>query len=228
MNTQKKDRQKWVITGLVSLLAIVSIVLCGMVYHMQQQLNEIKGTGASNDDISLSDKVKKQDTSKQMKKSDSNIAIPPDLDDKWLTDNLDPDAWDPFTEMQHMQSYIDKMFSNSFGRFGKSQKYQDLVRKPAFSPQIDVRETKNAFIIDVDVPSVEKGNIDVNVDGQNVTITGTRNDVSIKKDKDGKVVQQERITGKFSRTIPLSKNVDADKMKVETQNGVFTITLPKK
>jgi HSP20 family protein len=228
MSTQKTDKSKWVLTGLVALLVIIVAVLCVMMSGMQKQLKQIGNNRSNAADSHPVYHFGAMDKSTPQKKPQAKPADPSNSMGDWFADAFDSDNWDPFAEMQRMQDHIDKMFSTSFGRFGKSQKYQDLVRDPVFSPEMDVHETDSAFIIQMDLPGVEEGKIDVNVDGQNVTISGKRSSTSVEKDENGKIIRNERVTGQFSRTIPLPGEIDAEHMKAENGNGVFTLTIPKK
>lgn len=228
MSTQKTDKSKWVLTGLVGLLVIIVAVLCVMMFGMQKQLKQMGNDTSSAADSHPVYHFGAIDKTTPQKKPKAKQADPSSPTDDWFADAFDSNNWDPFAEMQRMQDQIDKMFSTSFGRFGKSQKYQDLVRDPVFSPEMDVHETDNAFVIRMDLPGVEEGKIDVNVDGQNVTISGKRSGTTVEKDESGKIIRNERVTGQFSRTIPLPKKIDAEHMKAENKNGVFTLTIPKK
>jgi HSP20 family protein len=218
METKKRDIRKWIQLGLVSALVVAVIILAAVTLKMQHRLEALTRVPARGDLASSAAVTPPAD------KPDKS---PPDMDDDWFSNPFDPGKWDPFTEMQRMQKHIDHMFDDSFGRFGQSLKYRDLVREPDFSPKVDVREDKDRFVMKLDLPGVDKGSVDVQVNGRNVEISGERNDIVTQTDKDGHTVRQERRTGKFSRTVELPEPVDASKMTAKDDNGVFTIVLPK-
>ncbi len=93
--------------------------------------------------------------------------------------------------------------------------------------KIDVMETEEAYIIKADAPGVEKEDILVSVDGNQITIEF---DVKTEKDetKEGKVVRSERYVGRQSRSFSLAKDVDESRSEAKYINGVLELILPKK
>lgn len=221
MDKPKKDKVKWIQLGLLSSLVATVVILAVMIFQMQARLDSL-GQPAKRDTATPQSPSKEATTP-----PDQTDTPNADSDDNWLWSPFDSKTWDPFAEMQRMQTHIDRMFSDSFSRFGKSPRFSDLVRDPGFSPQIDVREEEDQFVIRVDLPGVEDGSVDVHVDGREVQITGKRSDVVTNKDKNGHIIRQERRAGRFSRTIELPEKVNPDKMTAKKENGVFTISLPK-
>ena len=221
MDKNKRDRAKWVQLGLIISLVIVVAVLAVVIFQMQARLDTLS---SPKDHAGLTQRLPSDAATAKPNPSDTQ---PSDKGDDWFSGRFDPNTWNPFAEMQRMQGHIDQLFHNSFDRFGKSQRFSDLVQDPEFSPKVDVQEDGNKFVIEVDLPGVDAGNVDVKVDGRDVTISGKRDNSVAKKDKDGHVVQQERRIGTFARTIELPEAVNADKMTAKNDNGVFTIVLPK-
>ena len=95
-----------------------------------------------------------------------------------------------------------------------------------FSPSLDLAETDNAFEIRVDVPGMESKDIDVEVNGNIVTIRGDRKEEKEEKGKNFRRV--ERRHGTFSRSLTLPSNVNEDEVAAAYTNGVLTVTLPKR
>jgi HSP20 family protein len=99
----------------------------------------------------------------------------------------------------------------------------------ARAPQIrvDVAETDSAYDIKADIPGVSKEDIDVRVDGNQVTISA-----EVKQDreekKDGRVLHSERHYGYTSRSFQLSSDVDQAAADARYENGVLQLKLPKK
>jgi HSP20 family protein len=116
--------------------------------------------------------------------------------------------------------------------------FDDFVERffygwPAFSeesdltwaPRVDVNETEKEFIIDAELPGMEKKDIHVGVENDMLKITGERKDE--RKSENGNYSRRERHYGKFERTFALPDTVDAEKVNAEFKNGLLTITLPK-
>lgn len=93
--------------------------------------------------------------------------------------------------------------------------------------KIDVTEQNGSFAIKAEVPGVRKEDIDVRVDGNLVTISAETKQE--KEEKEGtRVLRRERQQGFASRTFTLASAVDEAKADAKYENGVLTLTLPKK
>ena len=97
------------------------------------------------------------------------------------------------------------------------------------APQIklDVSESDGNYVIKADVPGVRKEDIDVRIDGNQVTISAEMKKEKEEK-KDGRVLRSERQYGYASRSFTLACDVDESKSAAKYQDGVLKLTLPKK
>jgi HSP20 family protein len=99
----------------------------------------------------------------------------------------------------------------------------------ARAPQIkiDVNEADANYVVKAEVPGVRKEDIDVRIEGNQVTISA-----EVKKDKeekkDGRVLRSERQYGFASRSFSLAFDVDEAKSVAKYENGILELTLPKK
>jgi len=157
-----------------------------------------------------------------------NPALPTPLNDDWFKRPFDANKWDPFQEMQQMRGHIDNMFGDALGRFDRSPRFSQLFDSENFNPSVDLEEKDDRFVVHVDLPGAENENINVKLDDQTLTITGTIDQKREEKDEKGKVLRRERRTGKFSRTLTLPAPVKSEGMKSRIENGVLEITIPKK
>ena len=137
-----------------------------------------------------------------------------------------PNTWDPFKQMAQMQRQMDSMFNNAFQHFQHSPKFNGLTQNLVFSPKVDMTENATGYTITVDMPGVNQSNLNVKVDHQTLTITGTRQLKNHQK-KGGKILDNERVSGTFMRSIHLPTKVDPATLKTQYKNGVFTITIQK-
>ncbi|KJR41074.1 heat shock protein Hsp20 [Candidatus Magnetoovum chiemensis] len=94
-----------------------------------------------------------------------------------------------------------------------------------FSPKVDVVETDKEFNISVELPGIDEKDIDVSLTKDSLTIKGEKKEE--KEDKHTGYYHRERYYGSFTRTIPMTCEIDADKVKAEFKNGVLSINLPK-
>lgn len=97
----------------------------------------------------------------------------------------------------------------------------------AFVPSVNTIEDDKGYIVEVDLPGIDKKDIKVNIDPENrtLTISGERKFKNeVKKEDYYKI---ESSYGKLMRTFTLPENVDIDKIDAKNENGVLNITIPK-
>lgn len=93
--------------------------------------------------------------------------------------------------------------------------------------KIDVNEADANYIVKADVPGVRKEDIDVRIEGNQVTISAEVKKETEEK-KEGRVLRSERQYGYASRSFTLASAVDESKAAAKYTNGVLELTLPKK
>ena len=126
--------------------------------------------------------------------------------------------FDPFAEIRDLERRL-------LGAVEVPQKDKEGVN--AFVPTVNTREDDKAYVVEVDLPGIDKKDIKVNIDPENRTlsISGERKFKNeVKKEDYYKI---ESSYGKFMRTFSLPENVDADKIDAKNENGVLTISIPK-
>jgi len=94
-----------------------------------------------------------------------------------------------------------------------------------FAPPVDLAESDNAFEIRMDIPGMEAKDINVQVHGNTVTLSGQRKEE--KEEKAKTYHRVERRSGSFSRTLSLPGNVNEDEVAADYIKGVLTVKLPK-
>lgn len=92
---------------------------------------------------------------------------------------------------------------------------------------IDVTETEGVYTLKAEIPGVSKEDLTVEVDDNTVTIRADKEQNKEVKDE-GRVIQQERFWGQMERTVSFSSSIDESGIKATYQNGLLTLTLPKK
>ncbi|MEQ1828857.1 MAG: Hsp20/alpha crystallin family protein [Pirellula sp.] len=95
----------------------------------------------------------------------------------------------------------------------------------AMSPALDVIESENSFLVKMDAPGLQAKDLNVQVQGNTLTLSGQRQED--KETKDKTYYRMERRNGNFSRTVSLPCAVNESEAVAEYTNGVLTLTLPK-
>jgi HSP20 family protein len=117
-------------------------------------------------------------------------------------------TFDPFREM-------DRLTSQLVGTGGTS-------RGPRWMP-MDLYRVDDHFVVTVDLPGVDPGSIDMNVDGSTLTIRAER---SLRSDEGVQWLAQERPVGSYLRQLHLGDGLDVEKIQASYDAGVLTVTIP--
>jgi len=124
--------------------------------------------------------------------------------------------FDPFNEM-------DDFFKGLFLRPVRLDVENDMQMRL----KVDVTKGDDAYTVKAEMPGVAKDDIQVTVDGREVTIAG-----EVRKEKEEKkgeeIIRSERYYGAVSRTFTLPHEVDESKVVAKSSDGVLTLTLPMK
>ncbi|MBK4734101.1 Hsp20/alpha crystallin family protein [Noviherbaspirillum pedocola] len=103
----------------------------------------------------------------------------------------------------------------------------NLVDNAPVAPRINVSETDAAYQVEADLPGVAKEDVKISVDGKRVSIEAeTKRETE--KPEGSKALLTERVVQKFARSIVLPQEVNSEAAVAKLENGVLTLTLPKK
>ena len=128
--------------------------------------------------------------------------------------------WDPVGELDRIRREIDEMFDPAARRF-----FSDGLFDREFSPAMDVVENEDGFLVSIDLPGVDRKDIEVSVADNVLTIKGEKKNAT--ETKTGKTFRKESWEGTFQRTLSLPRGVDAGKIDAKMRDGVLAISLPK-
>lgn len=94
-------------------------------------------------------------------------------------------------------------------------------RRPKILPAYDVWETEGKIMLRVEMPGLERENVDITVDNNQLIISGQRPDWNV----NGTFLVRERRFGDFHRVFNLDETVDTDSIEAEMSQGVLTLHL---
>ncbi len=127
-------------------------------------------------------------------------------------------VWDPFREME---SLLDRYGRSSRKTLAKSD--DKTFEVGDWMPQVDISETKEAFIVKAELPGVEKEDVSVNFENSILTIRGEKK----VETEDKKRHRVECAYGSFIRSFTLPQTIKADKIEAVYKNGILNLTIPK-
>jgi HSP20 family protein len=94
-----------------------------------------------------------------------------------------------------------------------------------WTPVLDFSETKDSFLMKMEVPGIDPKDIKISLQDHVLTISGERK--KEEEEKDERFYRLERSYGAFTRSIRLPMPVDERKVNAVFKNGVLTISIPK-
>ncbi|TNF58051.1 MAG: Hsp20/alpha crystallin family protein [Burkholderiales bacterium] len=121
---------------------------------------------------------------------------------------------------------FDDFFKDVAPGFFVKPLHGDPLPSPA-QIRIDVKEAADAYTVQAEIPGVSKEDIHVVIDGPVVTLRAEIKQQD-RQSQDEKVLRTERYYGSVARSFQLAADIDNDKAKARYENGVLTLTLPKK
>jgi HSP20 family protein len=131
--------------------------------------------------------------------------------------------WEPTRDLATLRNRMDRLFGDTLGRWGGGE---EGLAPGVWIPPVDVFETPENIVLKADLPDVNKDEVDISIENNTLTIKGERK--MEKEVKEKNFYRMERSYGTFSRSFTLPPTVAADKVDASFENGVLTLTLPKR
>ena len=108
------------------------------------------------------------------------------------------------------------------------QKIDDYKKATIHSLDVDLIETEEKYYLKVDVPGIEKEEIDIEAGAKDISIVATFKPFTEEiEEKDKTVLISDIKQGKCSKSIRFSNNIEIDKISAKFNNGTVLITIPK-
>ena len=131
--------------------------------------------------------------------------------------------WDPFSEIARFEPFRD--VNDFFKGFMLRPVFHGMEAEPEI--KLEISETDKAYTVKADVPGVKKEDIQVSIDGKQISIAAEVKHE--KEEKEGKkLVRSERYYGRQYRSFSLAHEIDEAGAEAVYSDGVLTLTLPKK
>ena len=123
--------------------------------------------------------------------------------------------YQPWGVMEQMRREMDRMMG-----------VENAATASDWVPAVDIKEDKGCFTITADIPGIAPKDIDIHAENGMLTIQGERENEK-KEEKEG-YKRIERSYGNFFRRFTLPDSADTDQISAKGENGVLTITIPKR
>jgi HSP20 family protein len=130
---------------------------------------------------------------------------------------------DPLQELLNLQERINRLFEESLGR-GRTDEGAPLG-SGSWAPLADVYETPRAFFVLLELPGLDREDVDIVAQGSILTVRGERHAAASMRPES--FYRMERSYGTFSRAFRFAEPIDGDRVEASLRNGVLQIELPK-
>jgi HSP20 family protein len=130
--------------------------------------------------------------------------------------------WEPLRELSSLQTEMNRLFNAAFdaptsgGNGGQSRRWM---------PAMDLLETQDHFVLRADLPGVNEGDVNIELEDSVLTISGERK--SEHEEREEGYYRVERAFGRFSRSLTLPKGIDPEAVTAAFDAGVLEVRIPK-
>jgi HSP20 family protein len=135
------------------------------------------------------------------------------------TERVSPQAvqrWEPFNELEQLQEQMERLMHSvwSPSRSGNGG---------VWIPVADIEETEDAWVIEAELPGVDRKDINVELRESELIISGEIKE----KERKGILRRRTRRTGMFEYRVTLPGQTDAEHIEANLHDGVLTVRVPK-
>ena len=128
--------------------------------------------------------------------------------------------WTPKRNVMSLFDDVEQMISQAF-----NYPLQTENGSLSYSPLMNINEADGEYLVTMDLPGVDKKDVEVNISDGILTISGQRKIVN--QDSENNRIQYESAHGAFSQSFELSTDIIVDKIKATFKDGVLSIAIPK-
>lgn len=131
-----------------------------------------------------------------------------------------PEPWEPLSELEQVSQRMRRMLEQTLGGFGWPSVAGEVA---GWSPFVDIEEEDDAYVLEVELPGVQREDVNVELVGHELSITGEIKE----RERTGTLRKRTRRTGRFEYRIALPDPVDAANVEASLDKGVLTVRVPK-
>ncbi|MGZ4376251.1 MAG: Hsp20/alpha crystallin family protein [Gaiellaceae bacterium] len=128
-----------------------------------------------------------------------------------------PERWEPAREFDQVAERMRRILEETFGDA------RLISAAVAWSPFVDIEETDDAYVLELELPGVKREDVDIELMGNEIMISGEIKE----RERQGVVRRRTRRTGRFEYVATLPDHVDGDKVEAHLEGGVLMVRVPK-
>jgi HSP20 family protein len=138
--------------------------------------------------------------------------------------------------MKTLTMYRPNTIQNALSDFNRyfDSFFEDSILSPSsrilyYSPAVDIQETENSYLMEMELPGFDEKNIEVNVDGSSLTIASRQEEKKeTKSEETGNYILRERKRSTFNRCFQLPENADPEAVSAAFKNGILSLNIKKR
>jgi len=104
-----------------------------------------------------------------------------------------------------------------------TQHAQQMNPRRYVSPRVDITETKDGYLLQAEMPGVNKDGLEISLEGTELTLVGRR----AAEPQNVELLYRESSNADFRRTFVLDPTIDGARIEAHMENGVLNLHLPK-
>ena len=124
------------------------------------------------------------------------------------------------SDLEQVSERLRRMLDQTFVGFALPSLVTAMA---AWSPPVDIEEHDDAYVVEAELPGIDRKDVNIELVGNELTITG---EVKQREHK-GALRRQTRRTGRFAYRVGLPAQVEADNIEASLSDGVLTVRVPK-
>jgi len=127
-----------------------------------------------------------------------------------------PAVFDPFKELQDIERRLGAVLNTN----------RPVQKVETYTPAVNEKVDEKGYYLEVDLPGVEKENIEISVNEGILTISGERK--LQKKEEKENYTRIESFFGRFERSFKLPADADSENIEAKYENGVLKLFIPRR
>ena len=130
--------------------------------------------------------------------------------------------WHSLHDLVLLQDRMNRLFQDATQRRARETDVESEIERTEWYPAADIYEREDQFDLAMDLPGIQRSELEISIDDNRLTIRGTRS-IDI-----GPAHHTERPQGKFVRTFSVPESVNQQQIDAEYKDGVLEVHLPKR
>ncbi len=130
--------------------------------------------------------------------------------------------WNPFEDLNALQEQINQIFEENYTRRPGSPR-PSAGPHITWAPPVEAWETDEAIYLSVDIPGMTIGDIDLQIEGEQLMVKGERKPAEEPRN----YKRREKIYGPFFRAFNLTTPIEKEKVSASYKNGILEVILPR-